>query len=249
MIEGMSFQIVMINSYFDSNDFVNPVKHYIDSSLYDYIMFDFTKQYDIYMTHNTAETQDSQFSFFGGSKIYNFLSLDKFHQYFRYYDPDFNILTFTFFLSNKTNISYRSSLTIFDILGITGGFSSVLMLIFGTFVNFIVRKMYVYNLNASLYQVDALKSARTGTQTSTRVTMGTRSKVSPLNNSSFMDDNSKCNISPDLNDELANKPAFEMHNFDLNISKTAKLARIDIVKRSMESMSTRRLYNYTFKDI
>lgn len=236
----------MINTYFDGGDYVLPVKTFLDSSLYSYVTFDFTKAHDIYLVHDTAETEDSYFSFFGGSTIYKFLAIDKFQDYFKYNDNQ-DLIHFTFFMSNKTSTSYRSTLNIFDILGIAGGFASILALIFGIFVNYIVEKMYVYNLNADLYQVDLSKCGNPHGDHVTHNTIMHTSKINPC--STIVDEHTKNEIFQDMNDVLVNTPAIENQNFERTTSRSAKMARMEILKRSMDSMNNRRLYNYTFKDI
>ena len=50
-------------TYYDFDDYEDPIKHYIDTKIYFNLISGFTKQADIYVQQNYAEQSDSIFQF------------------------------------------------------------------------------------------------------------------------------------------------------------------------------------------
>ena len=63
-------------SYFDFDDYDNPIKHYIDTKMYFTLISGFTKQADIYVQQNHAEQNDSIFQFQPSVIENNFINVE-----------------------------------------------------------------------------------------------------------------------------------------------------------------------------
>lgn len=72
----MVYSLLIVNSYFDSMDFVNPIKTNLYTDIFGIIEVTDSQQYNAYMSYDSAEVQDSYFSLFGESSILSFLSVD-----------------------------------------------------------------------------------------------------------------------------------------------------------------------------
>ena len=55
--------LAFVNSYFDGNDFENPIKSYLDDSISDYLVDGFQKTVFGFIKENTVSTQDNIFSY------------------------------------------------------------------------------------------------------------------------------------------------------------------------------------------
>ena len=55
--------VAFVNSYFDGNDFENPVKYYIDDRIYDIIDTRYEKFTFAYIKENTLSLQDNIFNY------------------------------------------------------------------------------------------------------------------------------------------------------------------------------------------
>ena len=55
--------LAFVNNYFDGNDYENPIKSYLDDSIYDYLSDGYQKSVLGYIKVNTVSTQDDIFSY------------------------------------------------------------------------------------------------------------------------------------------------------------------------------------------
>ena len=55
--------LAFVNNYFDGNDYENPIKSFMDSSIYDYPTDGYQKAMFGYIKENTVSTQDDIFSY------------------------------------------------------------------------------------------------------------------------------------------------------------------------------------------
>ena len=47
--------MVFVNSYFDSNDYSNPIKDYLDDRIYDKITYQYTKEISAFIRQSSLE--------------------------------------------------------------------------------------------------------------------------------------------------------------------------------------------------
>lgn len=239
-----------MSSYFETEDFSNPIKEYVDSTIYDYVNVGYSKEKDIYLSYNDAQTQNSYIMPFGGYTLYEYLSFDSINSYFIVSDTTNYLATLRFYLTNKKESITRSSLGLLDIFGIAGGLSSLLAMIVGLFVNNYADKLYNYTIISSLYQVDISKISKSKTASNNTDEVIEFNKVSPntINGSIYPLDHHLHDKINNLNEISFSKPSIEKSNYGTQTSDTAKLMRFDLLKNSFDSMKSRRIYNYSAHD-
>lgn len=234
--DGEYFYVDVIDSYFDADDYEHPIKEYINNELYDYFTYGLSKEYDMNLSKNVAITKDSPFIIFGNSQNEDYLSLENINRYFSNYQETM-ILYWGFYQSNKTTKTSRTTLNIIDILGLSGGFSSMVFLIWGIMVNFIADKLLYYKLSSRLYQVDSLNKDQ-GKQL--LVVHGQIDKEEAKINKYKVETN-------ELNDDPKNGIAKAFSN--KKTTAEAQHKRRDIINHTIDSISSRRMYSYSSRDI
>ena len=75
----MGVGIFTASSYFDFDDFSDPVKHYVNDGLYFYFAPGFTKLVSIYVKENSYELSDSIFRYGPSTDKNKFISTDDFN--------------------------------------------------------------------------------------------------------------------------------------------------------------------------
>lgn len=248
--EGYYFYIDFINSYFDANDYDQPVKEYIDNTLYDYFSFDLVKEYDVFISRNNAQTKDSPLSLVGGVTDYSFVSVDNFQRYFSP-DNENQLLFWGFYQSMRLESITRSTLNIIDIIGISGGFASMIIFVCGVFIRFIGRRLYYYKLISYLYQVDS-SIYQNNIQPSSALSQTWESQVpsSPKKlNEESKRANYKINFSSDEKQKLEQRNSITNTYSNKRTTEKARLKRLDIINQTIASINSRRMYSYNSRDI
>ena len=75
-IDNSSLIVLVSSSYFDFDDYENPIKSYIDTKFYYNLDSSFTKTADIYVRKSFAEQSDSIFQFQPSSSQSSFISAE-----------------------------------------------------------------------------------------------------------------------------------------------------------------------------
>lgn len=234
---GQYFYVDVINSYFDSDDYDNPVKEYVDNRLYDYFTFGLSKEYDMYLSQNKANTKDSPFSILGNSKEYEFLTVDETFRYISNYDETM-IMYCGFYQSIKADKTTRSTLNIIDIIGLSGGFASLIFLIWGVTVKFISTQMLYYKLSSRLYQVDTSH-------------LNNSKQIAPVYNESDQEEikKSKYKVDAEVDNSTAHRNGIEKIYSNKRTTAEAQHKRRGIINQTVDSISSRRMYSYSGRDI
>ena len=148
-------EIIIINSFFDLEDYNNPIKSYIQDGLEFYTINGNRNNVRLYFQENESERQDDYFALFPQSKEEKFLRLANFDQRLSYGESD--ILRVSFLKSNQKQTIERSVFAILDLLGLLGGVLEVFSIFAGTFVAIFADRLLNYSILSNLYQVDTTK--------------------------------------------------------------------------------------------
>lgn len=144
--------------YYDPQEFASPVKTTGVKFSEGTLRANYTTSITALVDLNYIMAQDSYLTLFGEIVTYAFLGEST---YLEDVTDNANIdipeLVISYDWSMKTNFYYRSTLTIFDILGIAGGFVSILAFTSRILVTFVAERMYYFSMISNLYQVDASK--------------------------------------------------------------------------------------------
>lgn len=151
----------------------------------------------------------------------------------------------------KTETHSRSTLNLIDIIGISGGFASIMSLACGLLVRFIATKWYFYDLNSYLYQVDASAFVKNSQPTNFRNSNLNNIEMLPFENGSKIYEEQKASryeINTSREDDFKCQNGFDKSYHNKKTSAEAKSKRIELVNQSIASMNARRMYNYSTKD-
>lgn len=164
-----SFILFYYTSYFDSYSYDNPIKQgVISSHLQDSFKLNQTKYYDIFVSKDIVETQDSYFSIFENPKKYNFISFDNLQTGLNLFPDKPNLLMSTSFkMAEKSTYYTRTTYGYLDVIGIAGGLYSILKAFIGLIIGPIVQLLYDYDMNHDANPVD-IENIEKATETTDR---------------------------------------------------------------------------------
>ena len=142
----------MINSYYDLNNYENPIQTYAEAGLSFSGINGFKNSVQFFFQNNQVEAQDDYLSIVKQSNKENFVSLVKTENF---YKVDQNqVISFRFAKSNQETTIERSVFTFLDLLGNLGGIFEVLSVLGSIFVTIFSEKLFHYSILSNLYQVD-----------------------------------------------------------------------------------------------
>lgn len=151
-VKGSYIDLVMINSYFDFEDFNQPIKKYLDDRFTFNVISGFRSDGIIPITHNKAEAEDA-FIQVGNPKEYEFYTVENFRQTFTSEDEE-TFVTLKFNLDAQTNVFQRTVFSFLDLTGQLGGINEVLIVFGSILTGFFTEKIFNYSVLSKLYQVD-----------------------------------------------------------------------------------------------
>ena len=141
------------NFYFDSNDYGNPIKTFIDDKIWFKIMADRNKNADVFVRQNFASLEDGYIQITGEQEI-SFISIASQRETFDVFSPSDNRVASVFFRMDGVVDTYeRQVYSSGDLLAQVGGIYSFLRGIGGVFVFMFSERLLVSALAGKLYQV------------------------------------------------------------------------------------------------
>jgi hypothetical protein len=85
-IDGTSVEVLVVNTYFDFDDYKNPIKEYLDDNFYVDLIPSFRKENKVFIRENEAEMQDGFFHYTPNGKKTKFVSYSKTTETINSYD-------------------------------------------------------------------------------------------------------------------------------------------------------------------
>ena len=150
----IDFQV--LSTYFDFNDFVNPVKSYLQDSNDIPII----KNMSTFVSYNVQinEVYDNSNIVFGsqafGSK-FNFYSAEKSDTVFdEFSQDDLEYININFILDRKVNQYFRSSYSFWDMLGYIGGIYGLIKALGYSAFTFLIKREFYTSVLSELYNDD-----------------------------------------------------------------------------------------------
>ena len=139
-------------TYFDFDDYSQPIKYFIDDQFYFELTSGFTKSNQIYVRENIVDDSNSIFQIQQSSNKTNFISVEHFDIFFR---KEINNTVFRSAITKDSkSVSYqRSVLTFLDCCGFIGGVNEILHLFGMLIVSSISGKSFIYSILSKLYKV------------------------------------------------------------------------------------------------
>ena len=147
----------IVNTFFNFNDYGNPVNSYIDSQFFWDIAPGFRKKTDIYIRKDEANLQDDVIQLFTTRSL-DFYSIVKSKESFELEDSTSGEIVDVFFRYDEDYDVYeRRIYSFWDFLGQIGGLEQSLLII-GSFIWFLfTEKLYIASIIRRIYQIKATK--------------------------------------------------------------------------------------------
>mmetsp|Transcript_6199 Transcript_6199/g.5324 ORF Transcript_6199/g.5324 Transcript_6199/m.5324 type:complete len:222 (+) Transcript_6199:475-1140(+) len=147
--------VYVVNSYFDAEDYNDPIKTYIDDRFIYSLIPGYTKLSSIYIQKNEIEDQTSYLAYKPGGKVKSNIEINRFDNSLSIEGTETNNIFKALFLKDNFSKSYdRSVITLLDVFGNVGGIMSIISLVGAIIVGFFSDKIFIYSILSKLYQVD-----------------------------------------------------------------------------------------------
>ena len=232
-------EIGIINSYFDLEDYDNPIKTYIQDGLEFFTLNGTTNNVRLYFQENDSQRQDDYFSVYPQPKEQKYTRLVKFDNSLSYGET--NILKVSFLKSNQKQSIERSVFTILDLFGLLGGIFEVFSISAGLLVAIFSDRLLNYTILSNLYHVDTTKWQKDH-----------KNKFSNINQiglSSNLDHNrfqeqksSECNENYEVENNGERLAISSIHTERINYKDS-------LINKARINIKNRRLYNYKASDV
>lgn len=263
------FQLILTNYYFDGTDLKSPVKFKFQSSSIQSPTSGFNIKQTMFISQNTVQTDRSYFSLLDDTVTRRYLSAEKGSTEVTAYDGYKN--TFEFTVHEKEKLQTVSSQNIFDMVGLAGGFNSILTLICGYILKYYNENMFFLKLFSKSYQVDIPNINDEETELSNdeeekkseapdedKKSAGIEEEDKKSEGIEEEDKNSAGIEEEDKKDEeiyVVSASQIELQTEQDQIRKTKTNSRLskskiqnEIVDEAMRSIKNRRMYNYNLID-
>jgi hypothetical protein len=153
-------KLAIINSYFDFDDYENPVKTYLEDMNIISFLPSTTKRVSYDIQHNTAELKENLvFNVFTQSK--EFYSIGE--RIYASENFNFNSQAYVaiyFKMSQISEVYERTVFTLFDMFGLLGGVFGILSTFGFIIVSSLSVKLFNNSLLSKLYQIKVPKKSR-----------------------------------------------------------------------------------------
>ena len=147
----------MVNSYFDFDNYDEPVQTYIDDRYSYNTISGYTKYIRIFVSKNEAELQDTFFTYAPGGDKKEFISVNSVDQDLAVdYEETGEVLKIHFYKDYGYKHYERSVFSILDLTGKLGGVNEVFEITGSLIVAFFADRLFFYSIISSLFQVDTL---------------------------------------------------------------------------------------------
>ena len=229
--------MAVINSYFDFEDYDQPIKTYIDDRFFFSLMTSITRNFLAYVKTNEAETLDDFLNYSPQGKESSFISIDRISQDIQESET---IVSVRFAKDPRTDSYDRSVFSLLDALGNIGGLNEVLQVSRGLIVSIFSGRMFFYSILSSLYQIDPTNKNEIDSS-------NVHSEISAIQN----DQSQTININPqhlDKNENTQNDGSqtclnlrnifnlFRINNKSNNVTDEEFDKRNNVLTRTRESM-------------
>ena len=240
----LSIFVFIVNTYFDQDDYTNPIKTYVEDGLEYNGLNSYQSQAKFYFQKNDAEMLDDYFSIFPSPQQKSFFRLASKNNLLSYSTDE--IITISFLKSNQKQTIERSVFTFLDLLGVLGGIFGILSMFGGFFVSIFEDKMVNYSILSKLYQVDTMKCQKNHGED-----LSSSKHIQETMNRYTNTIQESKSVEIQLNNQ---RNHYEIDNNGMSsVVKPIYTQRYDyresLAKKANDSITNRRLYNYKATDM
>lgn len=143
-----------INTYFDSDDYKNTIKYFLDDSMYWSLFKGIRKKNDVFIMNNQAELQDDLVQIYA-AKVVQYFQVARYREMQEAFDEvwDKRYLSIYIRLDNHvTNVS-RTVYSVADMMGQVGGVYEILFLFGSLIVLLFADKLFFSSIMQKIYQI------------------------------------------------------------------------------------------------
>ena len=159
ILTDIELNIALVNSYFDFEDYDNPVKTYLDDRFRYNLVNSLEKFVVISLQENEAETKDNYFQYSPEGDNHNYVSVDRVDKEIRNAGNQSNVVMSVKFIKDYNYDSHeRQVFSVLELIGSLGGLFEIFTLVGGLLVGIVAKMLFNYSMIQSLYHVDTLKS-------------------------------------------------------------------------------------------
>ncbi|CAI2375893.1 unnamed protein product [Moneuplotes crassus] len=152
--KGLLVSIAVANTYFDFEDYEDPVKTFIDDRFTYYIIPDFKKTINAYIQKNEAEVQDGFFTYTPDGEEIEFVGVDTVTQDISSLGIDEQIFAMKFAKDSRMKSYERSVFSFMEATGNMGGLFEIMEIAGGIFVGLFSGQMFFYSILPKLYHTE-----------------------------------------------------------------------------------------------
>ena len=141
-----------MNTYFDFQDFSNPVHYYIDNTFFWAIVPGLTKKSDIYIKRSFVTLTDDIVQILTETKS-DFYQIENYDDSIEQENSDGTIIGTYFRLDSNYDTYERQVYSFWDFLGAIGGLNESLIIIGGLATYFFTERLFFASVIQKIYQV------------------------------------------------------------------------------------------------
>ncbi|CAI2386664.1 unnamed protein product [Moneuplotes crassus] len=154
-INNLIVRVPFVNSYFDFDDYKNPVKTYIDGRFDLYMIDTLYQQQNAFIQVNEAEIQDSYFAYQPGGSNKEFFEIERVDTNLISSQVHQGELLHINFAKDPASKSYeRTVFSFMEVTGNIGGLFEILQIAGGFIVGIFSGRLFTFSMLSSLYHVD-----------------------------------------------------------------------------------------------
>ena len=239
VVNTVFIRIFLVNTYFNFEDYNNPINTFIDERVYRGADGLVTSSY-LYFQQNLAKLRDNSINLLS-EETRQFLTIET-NEKTNVFSSDFDILSISLQKSNKYIIFERKVFNFLDLIGVIGGAFEVLSAFGGLIVFIFSSKFFYYSILSNLYQVDTMDCQKYHTSK-----LNYRNRSKGIKSLKRLNHNSNHSVTP-IDDSEVNYSNINISARSLNTNKRDRFIN-NMISKTQDSMHSRRVYNFNSKDI
>jgi hypothetical protein len=148
-------EIAMIGTYFDFDDYTNPVKTYYENTNFYQMVPNFPSLLQVLVAENEYTSDNSLiYNGFAGTEKFYSINSKNLRPFIYNRGDNSNAFEIFIFLSQEYMEYERSTFTFFDLFGLLGGLLEIFRQFGGYIVTRFSQRLFEFSMISNLYQVD-----------------------------------------------------------------------------------------------
>ncbi|CAI2384546.1 unnamed protein product [Moneuplotes crassus] len=155
IMSKVQIRLYVVNTYFDFEDYDNPIKTYLDDRFLFYLIPGFSLNIGVRLQKNEAEIQDDYFAFAPGGNNKEFIGFDTVMERMAMEgNPDESLLAIIFTKDPSSKSYDRSVFTVLEAFGNIGGLLEIFSIAGGLIVGLFAERLFFYTIFSKMYLLE-----------------------------------------------------------------------------------------------